>query len=252
VRRHLEYFDFGDPHFGLQTHSRRADALLACACPGAVKASRTENSASIAQAAAKFGLSTATVSGTAQHNSKPSGASPCARLSAVSNRAPEHQMGEDLVSEFDTAIRLWCSGANIEEAIHSASNDELFEFCEVLALISRHYNSRDAEPKNERFAFTANSALSGGSHPCASADCRTERIQSLMTFAALYADEVYIQQPFEDVALRGPQSLREVDRHNVVAGVYNYLLLRPFFKKGTIRFAQQVSPFCDHHHAAVA
>lgn len=160
-------------------------------------------------------------------------------------------MNDDLVSEMDMAISLWADGADIEEAIFNASKDDLFEFSETLALISRHHSQATAE-KNNRFSFTANSALSGGSHPCASPNCRFQRTESLISFAALYADEVYIQQPFEGIALREPSLIREVDRHNLVAGIYTYMRLRPLIGKGVLKYAHDIIPFCDYHHESIA
>jgi hypothetical protein len=160
-------------------------------------------------------------------------------------------MEDDLVSELDMAINLWTDSTNIEEAIFHASKDKLFEFSEVLALICRYHSQAKAK-KNEQFSFTANSALSGGSHPCASPECRFRRTESLIAFAALYADEVYIQQPFEGIALRDPSSIQEVDRHNLVAGIYTYKMLRPLIKKGVVKYAHDLNPFCDDHYATIA
>ncbi len=160
-------------------------------------------------------------------------------------------MNEDLVSELDLAIRLWTNGVLVEEAIYKATKDELFEFSETLALICR-YHSQGRTIKNENFSFTANSALSGGGHPCASPACRYQRVDSLMSFAALYADVVYIQQPFEDISLRDPSSIQEVDRQNLVAGIYTYHMLRSLIQKGVVKYAHAVNPFCDHHHASIA
>ncbi|MDO8374311.1 MAG: hypothetical protein Q7T39_20495, partial [Polaromonas sp.] len=160
-------------------------------------------------------------------------------------------MTERLVSELDLAIRLWTDGDGLEMTILDATKDELFEFSEVLALIIRHHSRTDTQ-KNELFSFTANSALSGGSHPCASLVCRNQRIESLMAFAALYADEVYIQQPFENIALRDPSSIQQVDRHNLIAGINNYKTLSPLIERGVIKYAHDLNPFCDHHNATVA
>lgn len=161
-------------------------------------------------------------------------------------------MADELVAELDTVIRLWADGDIIEKAIFDASKDDLFEFSETVARICRHHTRSETNNKNEQFSFTANSALSGGAHPCASPKCRLGRTQSLVTFAALYADEVYIQQPFEDIALRGPSAIREVDRHNLVAGLYIFKALRPLIEKGIVKYAIDVNPFCDHHHTTVA
>lgn len=160
-------------------------------------------------------------------------------------------MDDDLVSEMDMAIALWTDGASIEEAIFGASKDELFEFSEVLALISRNHSQLRAGG-NEQFSFTANSALSGGSHPCASPECRFQRTESLIAFATLYADEVYIQQPFEGIVLREPSLIQEVDRHNLIAGIHTYKTLRPLIQKGVVKYAHDLNPFCDYHHATIA
>jgi hypothetical protein len=160
-------------------------------------------------------------------------------------------MDDGLVSELDMAIALWTDGASIEEAIFHASRDELFEFSEVLSLISKHHSQPKAG-KREQFSFTANSALSGGSHPCASRECRIQRTERLIAFAALYADEVYIQQPFEGIALRDPSSIREVDRHNLVAGIYTYKALRPLIEKGVVKYSHDLNPFCDYHSEIIA
>jgi len=160
-------------------------------------------------------------------------------------------MTERLVSELDLAVRLWTDGDDLETSILDATKDEVFEFSEVLALIIRHHSQTHTQ-NNELFSFTANSALSGGSHPCASPVCRNQRIESLMAFAALYADEVYIQQPFENIALRDPASIQEVDRHNLIAGITNYKTLSPLIERGVIKYAQDLNPFCDHHNATVA
>lgn len=160
-------------------------------------------------------------------------------------------MNDDLVSEVDMAIALWTDGADLEDAIFKATRDDLFELSEVLYLICRHHSHRRLE-KNEQFSFTANSALSGGSHPCASPACRYQRTESLIAFSSLYADEVYVQQPFEGIAMRDPSSIQEVDRHNLVAGIYAYKMLRPLIKKGVVKYAHDINPFCDYHHATLA
>jgi hypothetical protein len=160
-------------------------------------------------------------------------------------------MSDDLVSELDAAIRLWVSSGNLEESIFGASNEKIFEFSETLVSITR-YHAQSGSTKNENFSFTANSALSGGSHPCASPECRIRRVESLISFATLYADEVYIQQPFEDIAQKEPSKIREVDRHNLASGIYTYFLLRPLIKQGIIKYAHDANPFCNHHYETVA
>jgi hypothetical protein len=156
-------------------------------------------------------------------------------------------MSTELVSEMDMAIRLWLGDQEIELAIFDAPPDELSEFADTITCITSHH-CRPKKNVNENFSFTANSALSGGAHPCAAPACRVAKIEGLISFAALYADEVYIRNPFEYIALKDPRDIREVDRHNLIAGIYNYLLLRPMIERGIIKYAHDLNPFCDHHH----
>jgi hypothetical protein len=103
----------------------------------------------------------------------------------------------EFIEEFDTAIRLWTNG-NIVNDIHNRSAKDVYEFAETLALIAKYHFQPSAKP-NENFSFIANSALSGGNQPCSYAECRKNKLNELITFSALYADEVYIQNPFENV-----------------------------------------------------
>lgn len=160
-------------------------------------------------------------------------------------------MSDDLVLELDTAISIWMNGKNLEESIFGASDEDIFELSETLVCITR-YHTQPGSTKNENFSFTANSALSGGSHPCASPECRSSRVDSLISFATLYADEVFIQQPFEGIAQKEPSNISEADRHNLVSGIYSYFLLRPLIKQGIIKYAHDVNPFCNHHYETVA
>jgi hypothetical protein len=160
-------------------------------------------------------------------------------------------MSKDFVDEFDTAISLWIDGNNVEETILAATPENLFELAEVMALICKHHFQKTIS-RNELFSFTANSALSGGSHPCASIDCRFRRIDNLITFATLYADEVYIQQPFERIAMNGPAAIKAVHRHDLVAAIYMYMRLRALIRTGLVKYATDVHRFCDHHHQTLA
>lgn len=156
----------------------------------------------------------------------------------------------DFVEEFDTAIKLWGDG-DIIEALSESSEEDVFEFAETMALISKYHFSQDSKP-NENFSFVANSSLSGGGHPCSDPGCRKRNIDNLCSFAALYADEVYIQNPFESLMLRGGSEIREVDRHELIAGVFNYLYLRPLIDRGVIKYATNMMAFCEHHMESIA
>ena len=151
----------------------------------------------------------------------------------------------EFIKESDQAIQLWSDG-DISKAIYSSSNDELYEFAELMALIAKYHFSYDGKPNNN-FSFIANSSLSGGRHPCANPECRTAKLSELLSFACLYADEVYIQNPFEQVMLKGAERINDADRQELLAGISNYLKLKPYFKKGIIKYAQNGVSLCEHH-----
>jgi hypothetical protein len=77
--------------------------------------------------------------------------------------------------------------------------------------------------------------------------CRKQKLDQLASFSALYADEVYIQNPFESILLRGSQSILEVERYEILAGIQNYLYLRPFIERGLIKYATINVNFCEQH-----
>ena len=73
----------------------------------------------------------------------------------------------EFIEEFDTSLKLWAGGENIAEALFNRDREDVFEFAETMALISRYHFQSKAHP-NENFSFVANSSLSGGRHPCSS------------------------------------------------------------------------------------
>jgi hypothetical protein len=156
----------------------------------------------------------------------------------------------DFIEEFNTAIRLWTDG-DIFKSLVERPNDEVYEFAETLALISR-YHFKSTDKPNENFSFIANSSLSGGRHPCSYPECRIRKLNQLSSFSALYADEVYIQDPFENVMLRGAESINEMQRQEIISGIMNFYLLKPMFESGIVKYAQNMVHLCQHHKETLA
>ncbi|WP_157572044.1 hypothetical protein [Hydrogenophaga taeniospiralis] len=156
----------------------------------------------------------------------------------------------EFIKEMDEAIALWGEG-NIRDAVFNSAEEDLFEFVEVASLISRHHFGSGGS-SNENFSFIANSALSGGPHPCSARECRKRKLDQLVSFASLYADEVYIQSPFESVYLRGDRPIREIEREEVLSGISNYLYLKPLIDIGLIKYASVNASFCDLHAEKIA
>jgi hypothetical protein len=156
----------------------------------------------------------------------------------------------DFIEEFDTAIRLMTND-DLFKAVMDGSDDDIFEFSETLALISaHHFNTKQSV--NDNFSFTANSSLSGGKHPCSVAECRVEKLNQLITFSSLYADQVYIQNPFERLALQDKEKVSEYERMELLHGIASYNQLKPLIKKGIIKYANNLVPLCLHHNEIIA
>ena len=156
----------------------------------------------------------------------------------------------NFIDELDEIISLWADG-NLVNTIINASRDKVFELSETIAL-STHYHFKNNQKPNKNFSFIANSSLSGGKHPCASPKCRTKKLNELASFASLYADEVYIQNPFEKILIAGPQGINEASREELIQGIENYRLLKPLIEKGIIKYAQNMVSLCQHHDETIA
>lgn len=156
----------------------------------------------------------------------------------------------DFIKEADDIINLW-GDSDIESTILNSSDEYIFEFVETMALSGKYHFKTPNKP-NDNFSFIANASLSGSAHPCAAFQCRKLKLDQLVSFASLYADEVYIQNPFEKIYLNGEGPMREVERREILAGVSNYYYLKPLIKAGIIKYATQNNNFCQLHSNQVA
>ncbi len=156
----------------------------------------------------------------------------------------------DFIDEFNEIISLWLGGDSLE-AISNASADDIFELAEKMALSIRYHFHPDGTP-NRNFSFIANSSLSGGRHPCSYSECRIKKLDELVSFSSLYADEVYIQNPFEEVLIAGPESVNEISRQELIYGIHNYIYLKPLIEKGIIKYAQNMVALCQKHSDTLA
>lgn len=130
------------------------------------------------------------------------------------------------------------------EYVFSASDDKLLDMASDLSLAIR---SDINQHRTTKHSFVANSALSGGSFPCSSLNCRTKKLNELASFATLYSDEVFIQDPFEKIILKEPSYLADNDRENIMFGIFTYQNLYPLIKEGIVKYAQSTVSLCQHH-----
>mgnify|MGYP000456264223 CR=1 FL=1 len=160
----------------------------------------------------------------------------------------------DFVEEFELSINLFrdiYGDGNIINAVNSADKDDIYEFTETLYLISKYHFKFENKP-NENFSFVANSSLSGGRFPCSHPRCRTQKLESLISFSSLYADEVYVQNPFEKIVLNGSNAFNENSRTELIHGIFNYFQLKPLIEKGIVKYAQNRVSLCKNHYETIA
>jgi hypothetical protein len=75
--------------------------------------------------------------------------------------------------------------------------------------------SSDHDSAINKYSFVANGTLGGGQYPCSHHRCRLDKLNEMASFAAFYADTVYIKDPFEEILLHDKESLNRIDRSNI-------------------------------------
>ncbi|GAA4497572.1 hypothetical protein GCM10023172_12750 [Hymenobacter ginsengisoli] len=89
--------------------------------------------------------------------------------------------------------QLW-TPKHCDKIIATLSDDKIHG---VIASIMTIIQQNSNRPIDSKFSFVANNTLSGGVFPCYEERCRTKHIDTLARNAILYADVVYIQNPFD-------------------------------------------------------
>ncbi len=104
------------------------------------------------------------------------------------------------------------------------------------------------------FKFSVNGSVSGGIRPCAEIGCRINNLQDLSAFAALYAERVYIPNPFEHVYehlnhnFEFPSAEAKIAFVDRIAGDIAVMFnLKPLIEHDIVRINPQVRAFCDEH-----
>ncbi|UPL50808.1 hypothetical protein [Hymenobacter sublimis] len=95
---------------------------------------------------------------------------------------------------FDLLYQQLWTPKHCNKIIATMSDDKIYAVIDSAISIIQRSNSIKHDSK---FSFVANNTLSGGTFPCSRDLCRINHIDTLARNAALYADVVYIQNPFE-------------------------------------------------------
>ncbi len=128
---------------------------------------------------------------------------------------------------------------NLEKKINSWKNSEILDFAKEAHIRLLHTPA----PQNSVFTFSANSTLSGNPTTCYHSRCRLQNLDSLARFAVLYADKVYINNPFERYA-----NLHEVNDFTrpILAGdIAGMLHLKPLVTNGIISIQNNYIHLCQ-------
>lgn len=139
---------------------------------------------------------------------------------------------------FDLFDRKDLTPQNVETQIQKWSFEDLSDFA---ATCTRHLPYAQ-EPSVSVFDFISNSQLSGGISPCSSLACRLEHVESLARFAALYAERIVIQNPF-DRYLEVTEFNERMILH-LINDIRIIFYLKPLIEAKIISFAINVGHFC--------
>lgn len=101
--------------------------------------------------------------------------------------------------------------------------------------------SRKAD-KEANFNFVANSTLSGGPFPCGELPCRIKNIDNLARNSILYADTVFISNPFEQYIHL--TEFNEFVRYQLAIDLTLLYYSKPLFNEGIFQYASSITHVC--------
>ncbi|MBJ6116693.1 hypothetical protein JAO76_00715 [Pontibacter sp. BT310] len=125
--------------------------------------------------------------------------------------------------------------------IMDAEDDFLCKLIETFNLAVN--NSDPIEKQNTGFNFVANSTLSGVAFPCSSFECSFQAVHNLARNAILYADTVYIQNPF--IRYVHYKSFDLKSRDNICNSFLTIYALMPLFRSGIFEFTKSTVHHCQ-------
>jgi len=125
--------------------------------------------------------------------------------------------------------------------VEKVDNDTLLEFLNTFNDIINLSTNSSKIPSG--FDFIANSTLSGLPFPCEEIYCRLENVEKLARNSILYADTVYIQNPFDKYLKY--KSFDKTVRLNIVNDLIILHFIRPLLKAGIFKFAVSKVHYCN-------
>ena len=141
-------------------------------------------------------------------------------------------------SEYKEIIKRIAS--NDEALLKNVNNFSRSKLIDISNSISALMETKRFSSNN--FVYTANNSLSGGVFPCSAFDCRVEKINELSSFASLYADHVYLFDPFEEIHLF--EDSRMILEFIYAVKITNYLI--PLIEANIVSFSKKELNICNH------
>ena len=131
--------------------------------------------------------------------------------------------------------------STIDDFIFSQDNSHLDEFTDTLQGYLNNL-STEINYADNSYSFIANSQLSGDVSSCAGLSCRMDNVEQIARNAALYADRVFIQNPFDKYL--GTKDFKEFDRENIVNDLLILKYLKPLIDENIVSFSSSGYHFC--------
>jgi hypothetical protein len=132
--------------------------------------------------------------------------------------------------------------ARLHKTIASGNKTKLLDFVQEVEYTLPYVRQRTSS----RFGFLANTSLSGGPYPCHDAGCRLAKADELARFAALYADEILIRDPFGNY---GSEWSLDMLQENLAGDLAVLWSLSPLLNEGVLGVAASRFAYCADHAA---
>lgn len=138
-------------------------------------------------------------------------------------------MNEELIALIENSGFISNSRLNVR-IIKEQSLDNLLKFCEQFSELS---DFESIVSDRTTFSHASSLALSGSRHPCASLDCRNNKISELCQFAAMYSDRIYSYN-FLQINLHHPDTNKQRFKAHLVEDLIVLATMYPLIKSGNI------------------
>lgn len=147
---------------------------------------------------------------------------------------------ESIRTLFEALKNKGLTSTKFAEKIYKLKEGDIVELVEAMA--NGVYTDNLDVDKGSQFNFIANNTLSGGPFPCAEFRCRVNNIDNLARNSILYADTVFISNPFEKYFHYDSISLRM--RHEIATDLALLYYIKPLLEEGIFRFSSSTLHIC--------